>query len=177
MIQGEKITLRAIESGDAPKYHQWINDEASNATRGLYLPTSFKDAQAWIDARTSPTQDSLWLALEIPDKAIIGFVGFRNMCSRSRRAEITIYIGDKSEWRKGYGKDAFNTLCRFGFESLNLFRIWLECDAEYARIVNAYEQVGFVQEGRLRKSYFRHGSYRDTLVMGLLKEDWDKRGK
>jgi RimJ/RimL family protein N-acetyltransferase len=172
MIHGAKTRLRAVELTDAVKYHEWVNDEQSNQTRGLYHPTSLQEAQSWIEARCSTNFDTLSLAIETIEGVHIGFIGFRAICPRSRRAEVTLHIGDKREWRKGYGRDALSTLCLYGFESMNLHRIWLECDAAYEKIIAAYESVGFRREGRLRDSYFRHGGYRDTLIMGLLESEW-----
>jgi RimJ/RimL family protein N-acetyltransferase len=32
--------------------------------------------------------------------------------------------------------------------------------------------VGFVEEGRLRKHFWREGTWRDTLEMAMLEEEW-----
>ncbi len=35
------------------------------------------------------------------------------------------------------------------------------------------ERLGFEREGRLREHTFWHGEYHDTLMYGLLREEWD----
>lgn len=171
MIHGTKVNLRAIEATDVDRYYSWINDEETNQWRGLYHPTSREEATKWIEQVRVRTPESLNLALE-NDGETIGFIGLRGICARSRRAEIWIYIGSKPHWNRGIGQDAVHTLCKYAFEEMNLFRIWLECNPEFTAVVRCYEKVGFIEEGRLRKAYYRSGSFRDTCIMGLLREEF-----
>ena len=40
------------------------------------------------------------------------------------------------------------------------------------RAIRCYEKAGFRHEGRLREALFRHGSYHDILVMGILEDEF-----
>lgn len=179
MIQLEKIRLRAIEPEDASKYFEWINQSDTNYWRGMFPPTSHASAQTWIADQTKAGGDQFSLAIDVKKDADtfapVGFVGLRKICTRSRRAELWIYIGDKSFWSKGVGEQAIGGLCKFAFEELNLFRIWLECNPEYKAGIRCYQKVGFIEEGRLRQSYYRRGELLDTVIMGLLRSDWGAR--
>ena len=86
-----------------------------------------------------------------------------------------IVIGDKAQWGKGYGTDTMRTLVGWGFGELNLHRIALQVYDDNARAVHCYEKVGFKTEGRLRESNFHNGRYRDTLIMALLRAEWETR--
>ena len=171
MIRGKKISLRAIEAEDVTRYHGWINDSETNQWRGLYHPTSREEAAEWIEQQRQERHDNLSLSIEI-DGEHIGFIGLRGICARSRRAEIWIYIGSKPHWGQGIGQDSIETLCRYAFIEMNLYRIWLECNPDFIPVVRCYEKVGFIEEGRPRKAYFRNGEFRDTCIMGLLKHEW-----
>lgn len=172
MIRGNKVFLRAIEANDVSLYHQWINDEETNQWRGLYHPTSQEAAAQWIEEQRKTSSTNLSLAIAHNQDGLIGFIGLKSICSRSRRAEIWIYIGSKPHWNQGIGQDAIFALCKYAFEQMNLFRIWLECNPEFEPVVKCYEKIGFQEEGRLRKAYYRDGKFRDTCIMGLLKDDW-----
>ncbi len=63
------------------------------------------------------------------------------------------------------------TICRFGFDHVNLHRITLFVNADNAQAIRAYEKVGFQHEGALREAAFVHGGRVDHLVMGLLAGD------
>lgn len=171
MIRARRIKLRALELTDVENYHRWINDEESNQTRGLYHPTSKIEAEEWVRSQMTSTPEHITFIIENEKGGPIGVLGFRGICTRSGRAELWIYIGEKSEWRKGYGREAIEALCGYGFDSMNLFRVWLECDPGYERIMAMYQKAGFVLEGRMRKAYFRHGEYRDTCILGLLRDE------
>ena len=48
--------------------------------------------------------------------------------------------------------------------------LWAVADDE--RAVGAYAKAGFVEEGRLRAHAWFDGEIHDTLVMGILREEW-----
>jgi RimJ/RimL family protein N-acetyltransferase len=61
------------------------------------------------------------------------------------------------------------TLSGWGFDTLNLNRVFLRVFADNARAIRCYAKVGYQQEGRLRQHDFYNGAYRDVLIMGLLR--------
>ena len=89
-----------------------------------------------------------------------------------RWGEIGILIGDKEFWNRGYGTDATRALVRWGFDGLNLNRIWLRVYEDNARAIRCYEKVGFRIEGRLRQDRFRDGRYLDTIIMAILRDEF-----
>ena len=168
-LVGEKTILRAIEPSDADEYFKWINDESTNFYRGNYSPTSFADCrQALEDFAATP--NSLTLIIAAGDgQTTLGLVGLRGICLRSRRAETWVYIGDPAQWGKGYATDAMRVLLGYAFDSLNLHRIWLECDPKNTGAVKVYERLGFLREGIHRDGYFKRAEYHDTITMGLVR--------
>jgi RimJ/RimL family protein N-acetyltransferase len=63
-------------------------------------------------------------------------------------------------------------LLRHGFETLNLNRVHLRVYEDNARALAVYRRLGFQEEGRLRQDRFLEGRYWDTLLMGLLRQEW-----
>ena len=102
------------------------------------------------------------------DPRLIGGVDLRPSSQENREATLGITIGDKAVWDGGYGTDTMRTICRFGFEMMNLHRIQLEVYAGNERARHVYEKVGFRLEGCRREAFFKYGRYQDVLVMGLL---------
>ena len=179
MIHYKRISLRALVASDATTYEQWINDEETNFWRGLYHPTSSIDATKWVAQQSEQQADRFAFAVDVKDKdgrvRPIGFVGMRGINGRSARAELWIYIGDKSCWSEGFGGEVITALCQYAFDEMNLFRIWLETNPEHEGAMRCYEKVGFVREGTLRQAYYRRGKYRDTCIMGLLRPDFEQK--
>jgi RimJ/RimL family protein N-acetyltransferase len=170
MITSKRIKLRAIEESDATAYFNWINDPETNFWRGLYPPISTDNALAEIKVLKQNDSTKFTLSIVDSDEKLIGIVGLRRICTRSRRAEIWIYIGEKNFWSKGYGQEALSSLVDYGFDEMNLHRIWLECNPEFTQAVRCYEKVGFEKEGILKDGYYRRGQYRDTMMMGLIRK-------
>jgi RimJ/RimL family protein N-acetyltransferase len=63
-------------------------------------------------------------------------------------------------------------LVRFGFEQMNLNRIYLRVFENNERGVHLYNKVGFQHEGRWRQAEYRHGRYQDLLWMSILRQEW-----
>ena len=73
---------------------------------------------------------------------------------------------------KGFGSDALRQLCRYGFEYLNLNRIWCEVYSNNASL-DMYRHIGFKDEGILRENYYSEGKYWDSHILSMLKRDYD----
>ncbi len=175
MIEGELIRLRAIEPADAERAHAWINDrEVTRFILGGRYPVSLADEQAWATeaARGNAFQDSR-LAIETKDGVHIGNCGLHRAVPEDRSAELGIMIGDKDYWSKGYGTDTVRTLCRFGFQQMNLHRIALGVLEFNDRGIACYKKCGFVEEGRFRQNFYIDGRYWDTIRMSVLREEFE----
>jgi RimJ/RimL family protein N-acetyltransferase len=67
------------------------------------------------------------------------------------------------------------TLLGHAFDTLNLHRVYLRVFEPNARAIKVYRGIGFQDEGRLREDRFAQGRYVDTLVMGLLRHEWQAK--
>jgi RimJ/RimL family protein N-acetyltransferase len=53
-------------------------------------------------------------------------------------------------------------------------RVELEVVNYNLRAIRCYEKCGFITEGKKRNRYFSQGKYHDTLIMGILRNEYDK---
>lgn len=178
MFLGQRIRLRPVEKDDLPRFVKWFADPELRAYLAAYLPFSLAQEEKWYERNQAAGDTQAWAIDAQPDNgghwAHIGSCGFHHIDQRSRAAEFGIVIGAPDYRGQGYGVDAVQTLVEFGFYTLNLNRIYLRVFADNARAIRCYEKVGFQQEGRLRQDNYNNGAYRDTLLMGLLRSDWDQ---
>ena len=63
-------------------------------------------------------------------------------------------------------------ICKHGFETLNLNRIWLRVFETNQRAIRVYEKAGFTIEGRYREGQFLRGKYVDVMIMSVLHSEW-----
>ncbi len=180
MIYGERVRLRATERDDVKKFFVWVNDPDVTRYLSLYLPMSAVDEENWFDAMTKRDQNEKTLVIEVRDGdgwKMIGNCCVFDIDPISRMGELGIMLGEKDEWNKGYGTETMILLLRHGFDTLNLNRVHLRVYAENRRAKRSYEKAGFVEEGRLRESVYKHGKYDDVIVMSVLRSEWVARIK
>lgn len=168
-LTGRLVRLRAPEPSDAI-LNELFNDHGVRSGLGAPFPQPIESFHEWIES-SRKEEDHLNLAIErLEEPGAIGMCDLMRIEAPTRTAELGIWIA-RPWWRGGYGTDAVRTLCRFGFDHVNLHRITLFVNADNARAIGAYEKAGFVREGELREAAFAHGSRVDLLVMGLLADD------
>ncbi len=177
MIEGERVRLRKLEKADLPLLHRWLNDQ---------------DLMAW--ARFSPDHMVSLAALEkeyerelagedrdrttymIEEKDTgkpIGWCTVRTWDRKHVNANVGIGLGEKEEWGTGYGTEAMGLLLTILFDHQGWHRAELWTLAENERAIRSFEKCGFRREGLEKESTYSDGRYRDIVLMGLLKSEWD----
>ncbi len=180
MIFGKRVRLRAAEPEDLPRFAAWLNDPEVREGLSLFLPFSLREEQDWYDEMLKGPAAQHVLVIEIRKGETwvpVGTCGFHAIDWRNRFAELGIAIGEKGYWNQGYGTEVVRLLLEHGFQTLNLHRIFLRVFTNNPRAIRSYEKAGFVHEGRLRQSEFRHGEYVDVLIMSVLRPDWEINDK
>jgi diamine N-acetyltransferase len=87
---------------------------------------------------------------------------------------LGIFIGEKNQWSQGYGREAIGLLLGYGFNELNLHRIYLRVDASNTQGIRCYIHCGFVEEGRLRDNTYHQGQFEDQLIMSVLRPEYQR---
>ena len=87
-------------------------------------------------------------------------------------AEYGILLGKKSEWGKGYAKEATLRIIDFCFKELNLRKITLGVVADNDRAVQLYKKIGFITEGVYKKHGIYQGKYCDVIRMALFNPEF-----
>ncbi len=175
MLYGDRLRLRAAERSDIPFFVAWLNDPEVRQYLLMSLPLSTAREEQWFEnmQKSSPEEHVLVIEIKTNDgwKAI-GNTSFMGIDWKDRLAEIGIFIGEKAFWNQGFGRDTMRLMLRHGFETLNLNRIGLRVFEPNVRAIRAYENAGFVHEGKLRQAIYLNGNYYDVLLMSVLRDEW-----
>jgi RimJ/RimL family protein N-acetyltransferase len=102
----------------------------------------------------------------------IGNAGLYTINWLYRSAEYRIIIGEKKYWNKGYGAEAAGLIIDYGFNKLNLNKVWLGVNTENKGAVRSYIKSGFKEEGILRDEIYRNGRYYDAVRMSILRREF-----
>ncbi len=175
LLRGERVWLRPMEERDLPAYVAGINDTEVGGMAGYRVPDSLEQATAWHARHAEATRrgDAFFFAVcELGDDRFIGTVWFKEVNHFDANAELAIYM-DRDHIGSGWGTDAQRTLIEFGFGTLGLERIWLTVNADNPRAIRSYEKVGFQREGVMRRSFRVKGRLTDSLLMSILRDEWE----
>jgi len=176
MFDGKKVRLRAYRKEDIPQALEYINDPEvkRNLVIGVPFPLRLEDEEKFYNDLGS-FKDNYSFAIETLDGSnYIGGCGMNQVDWKNRYAVVGIFIGDEQYRGKGYGSDAMRILLRFIFDEMNMNRVKLFVFSFNQRAIKSYLKCGFKQEGTQRQEMFRDGQYHDTIVMGILRSEWEK---
>ena len=170
-LVGEKVILRQGKDTDIFYLINWYNDEELNKlagwTEGKLNVTALKQNLA-----KGFGYDPMNLIIDTKESKPIGTIQLYNFDEINQSCKLGIRIGDRDYWGKGYGEDSINTILKFAFYNLDIFRVSLKLYEYNIRASNCYLKCGFKYEGRTRKSAFIDGKFYDEILMGILKSDF-----
>jgi len=178
MLRGKLVNLRAMERKDLDEIMKWVNDqEVTKYLTAFLYPISRVEEEKFLERAMSRNDTEKNLVIETKEGVYIGQISLHKIDWKNNNAELGIVIGNKEYWGKGYGTEAINNLLDHAFNQMNLYKIYLRVFEHNQRGMRCYEKCGFKEEGRLRKGHFYDGKYHDVILMGLLKDEFEKTNK
>lgn len=173
---GRKVTLRAIEERDLEFLQNLMNDpNVSSTVVGTSFPVSALHQQHWYQ-RVVDDDRTLRLIVETKKDGVVGTVIMGDFDWVSRVAHSTgIKLDTSRITESGIGLDAMITLFDYAFNELNLNRIEGSVMADNRQAMALNRLIGYTVEGTMRQAVYRGGEYHDVLMLGMLKEDFEKR--
>jgi RimJ/RimL family protein N-acetyltransferase len=175
-LRGNRLIINGLEREDLRERHKWLNDPEITRYFTNLGSTSLSEADLlnWYESILTKKSQELHFAIFTGDLKHIGGAQLKSIDWKNRNAELGIFIGDKSEWGKGYGTEATGILIHYGFNELNLHRLWLRVDTENLAALKSYQKSGMIQEGIFRDEVFREGAYHHSMIMSILRNEFCK---
>jgi len=161
---GQRVTIRKSTEQDHELISKWLDDKL-----GRYFLLSRTTAKrTTLDTLISSEHHIIGI-VTLPDDTSIGVMAFLNYDVLQFKAELRKLIGNPKMRGKGLGKEATRLWIRYGFESLDLIKIYVNTLETNLANIRLNEDLGFRVEGILRNEIFVDGVYHDVLRMGLLR--------
>jgi diamine N-acetyltransferase len=169
MMTGQSIVLSPFERRHLEATRRWANDPELMRLLDRARPVSDEEHERWF-AGLQGRADCVYFAIETVEGARhIGNVWLWDIDSRHRRAELRIIIGGEEDHGRGAGTEAITLLCDYGFERLNLHKVYAYVLGINERARRAFEKAGFVLEGTLREDRWVDDAYTDVYLLGKLR--------
>ncbi|MBK8901454.1 MAG: GNAT family N-acetyltransferase [Anaerolineaceae bacterium] len=171
MFKSARVLLRPFRREDMARQWEFENDPELWFWDGhTPAPAKLESLLAHYDENKN-SENEVSFAIEI-DKLYVGHCGLHSFDQTNQTCELSVEIGDKGYWGKGYGREIVNLLLQYAFNHRHVNRVWLETHSENERAMRCYRACGFVEEGRLRQHLWLDGRYVDRVIMGILREDY-----
>lgn len=173
-LRGSRIHLRALMDQDIrPEYLQWLNDEEvcrfnSHAT----LPNTEHKMRAYFESLNNSHNIVVLAIIHTETNRHIGNVSLQGINWISRNAEFAILLGDKEFWNGGYGEEAARLIIAYGFQRLNLHRIYCGTLEGNEGMKKLALKLNMKEEGRRREAIFKNGTYQDLFEYGVLRNEF-----
>lgn len=169
VLRGHKVNLRPIREADLGPMMEWDNDSEIIKYLGKKF-MSWDTCVSWFNGLSASRRHRA-LAIEDTTGRLVGTIELEHIDWRGGRAELSICIGEKDCWGRGYGTDAVRMFVDFAFGRLNLTHIYLRVYRGNGRAIRCYQKCGFRMEGRLRMGGHRDGEEGDDLILMTLYRD------
>lgn len=173
ILTTERLVLRALRHDDAATLHPAFADAATMRWWSSGPHADVAETRVYIVDNVDDDAYLTWaIAARDGDDAAIGWGVL--MPRRSGVAELG-YILRPTSWGQGFAREAVGAIIAHGFGALELRRIFADTDPDNRGSIGLLEALGFVCEGRLRGEWVTHIGVRDSLIWGLLAEEWSAR--
>lgn len=171
---GNKIYLRGLQLQDVgDRYYSWLNDpEVNQYLETRFLLQSKEVISDFVKSKQSNTNEILWAICEKENNRHIGNIKLGPMNWYHRFADISLFIGEKDCWFKGYSSESISLVVDFAFNTLNLHKVKAGAYSPNLGSIRSFEKNGFSHEGLLKNHFYSNGSYVDGVLLGLSYEDY-----
>ena len=173
VIETERLILSPVTEADCTAaYLGWLNDSEVNK----YLESGFRkhtmpDLLDFV--RTQEKKAALFLAIKIKSNLKhIGNIKMEAVHPHHKTSEYGIMTGDKTEWGRGYAKEASVAVINYCFEKLGVRKITLGVITENKPAYEMYKKLGFKEEGLYKEHYFSNGVFLDVARMAVFRDEW-----
>lgn len=176
--QGELVRLRPLALEDASA---WLAEDAdSDAIRALNLgmepPKSRAMADEWVRtfADFGKAEEFLFFSIETLAGDYAGNINIHGMDQRNGVFETGTRLFRAFRGR-GYALEAKRIVLRYAFHELRFQKYNLRCLETNDAVIRHARRLGCREEGRIRRAVYTEGRYRDVLLFGLTREEFDER--
>lgn len=150
----------------SPDYVNWMNDPEVNRyleSGGDYSLEKLKEFLTEVEKK-----NILFWAIHLKENNLhIGNIKIDPVNFVHGFGEYGIILGRRSEWGKGYAKEASYRIIDFCFNEIALRKVVLGVIADNVPAVKLYEQLGFNTEGIYKDHCIFHGKYCDVIRMAV----------
>ncbi|MBM7557455.1 GNAT family N-acetyltransferase [Halanaerobacter jeridensis] len=174
MIKGSKVGLRAIEKNDLPKLMYWRNKPEFRKYFREYREINSTMQNEWFSMINDDDSIIMFAIIKLDTESLIGCCGLTYIDWVNRNADLSLYIGYDDLYidKQGYARETCDLLLNYGFNNLDLHKVWTEIYEYDHKKKELYFDIGFQQDGALRDNNYYDGQWWDSLMLSILETEF-----
>ncbi len=173
LLNGTTATLRELRLSDAPSLLAMLGSE--EVARFISPPPTtvegFEQFIQWTHNQRLAGTYVCFAVVPVGYETAIGLFQVRQLEPGFATAEWGFAIGS-GFWGTGVFLECARLVVDFAFEEIGVNRLEARSCVRNGRGNGALRKVGALQEGVLRRSFFRNGEHLDQVLWSILREDW-----
>jgi len=175
LIQTERLLIREVEESDFDAIHAYASDPevVEHMSWGPNTEQATRDFIAICLSKIQAEPRLEYVVAVVPkgQPELVGTVGIYLPSGHAHSAMLGYAFG-REAWGKGIASEAIRPMLEVAFDVLRVDRVWASCDPDNGASVRVLQKLGMSLEGRLRHDQSIRGVLRDSLVWGILRDEW-----
>lgn len=176
-LKTERLRLRMPVAGDIPRLVKYANHpQISKMTLNIPHPYHEKDAVSWIHMANEGFEEKNHFVFAIckqSDNLFMGGIGLR-LNTRFNHAELGFWIGEPF-WNNGYVTEATGKMLEFGFERIELHKIYATHMVKNPASGKVMIKNGMIMEGEWVDHLKKGDEYLTVIQYRLTKDEYFKQ--
>ena len=174
-LEGELINLCPLNMKHANLYTKWSNDPDVRRYSRNTIPWSIDEVKKWSESGEERVKKNMVFEIwHRKDDLPIGTAGLGDINWFNRNANLFVTIGESEYWGQGIGVEVSKLLINYGFEELNLHKIYAGIYTPNKRSLRTAEKIGLKYEATLKEQIYVDGEFVDVVKFAIFKQDWKK---
>ena len=171
-LQGNTVTLRALEPEDLQFLFDTENDESFWSVSNTHAPFSKFLLKQYLENAHLDIFEAKQLRLIIEEKLNkqpIGMIDLFEFNPQHRRAGIGILIHQKYQ-KNGFASEALQLLIQYCFTHLNLHQLFANITADNTKSIALFKKHSFIKIGTKKDWTHTKGKYKDEILFQRINE-------
>ncbi|GAC1318952.1 MAG: GNAT family protein [Chloroflexota bacterium] len=173
ILRGEIVSLEPPCHDDLHLYPRWLaNRQVTDTLLRQFVPSPQQEEE-WFNNAAADQCGVTWRI--VAAGRAIGGTGIHGIDWINRHGITGLFIGETSEWRKGYAREAVGLRTAYAFRDMGLERLESESMVDNIGMHRALEKAGYAKIGRRRHYIYRNGQWHDVFIFEVLRDEWMAR--
>jgi len=177
VLENSRVILTPLKIADFDNLVSFATNDSELWTHSLIEASSPEKMKIYIKKALDERQNKNSYAFVVFDKQTNKYAGstrFYDIQLENATLNLGFTWYGKEFQGTGINKNCKYLLLEFAFDVLKMERVEFRADNKNQRSINAMKSIGCVVEGVLRSNMYKpNGERRDTIVLSILKDEWN----